>query len=73
MEKVFLLWHTQELKDGEEDEKLIGVYRTEADAKNAVERVGDKPGFAMFPSGFEICPYELNQDHWIDGFVMASD
>jgi hypothetical protein len=52
---------------------LIGVYRTEADAKNAVERVGDKPGFAMFPSGFEICPYELNQDHWIDGFVMASD
>ena len=33
---VYLLWHT----DAHGDEKLIGVYRTEADAHSALEHGG---------------------------------
>jgi hypothetical protein len=60
MGEVFLLWHVDE---SDEEEKLIGVYRTEPDAKAAVARLREKPGFATFPDGFQICPYELNRDH----------
>jgi hypothetical protein len=70
MEVVFLLWHVVEM-DGLDDEKLIGVYRAEPDAKAAVERLRDKPGFADFRDGFQICPYELNRDHWTEGLKSA--
>ena len=71
MEEVFLLWHVLEL-DGVDDEKLIGVYRAEPDAKAAIERLRDKPGFADFRDGFQICPYELDRDHWTEGFVRSA-
>jgi hypothetical protein len=71
MDEVFLLWHVHQA-DGEDDEKLIGVYRQEADAKAAIKRLHNKPGFATFPDGFQVCPYELNRDHWTDGFVTGA-
>jgi hypothetical protein len=50
---------------------LIGVYRTEADAKAAIERLRMKPGFADLPHGFQICPDRLNRDGWTEGFVSV--
>lgn len=73
MDQVFLLWHVQKLDEGTDDEKLIGVYRSEADAKAAIERVRHKPGFAVLPDGFQICPYELNRDNWTEGFLVTAD
>jgi hypothetical protein len=64
MDTVFLLWHA-------EHEILIGVYRTEDDAKAAIERLRSKPGFAALPSGFQVCPYKLNEDHWTEGYVVV--
>lgn len=61
---VYLLWHT----DSDGDEKLIGVYATKPDAELAIGRVKDKAGFSE-GGEFEIAEYELNKDHWIDGFV----
>jgi hypothetical protein len=37
---VFLLWHAREFSDGEDDEKLIGVYRTEGDICHCVSEGG---------------------------------
>lgn len=71
MNEVFLLWHVCEL-DGEEDEKVIGVYRSEADASAAIARLHNKPGFTTCPNGFKVCPYELNRDHWTEGFVVSA-
>ena len=71
MDKVFLLWHVHEHENGEDDEKLIGVYRTEIDARAAIERVGSQPGFVEASHGSEICPYELNKDHWTEGYFTA--
>jgi hypothetical protein len=51
-------------------ELLIGVYSTEAEAKAAIERVKHGRGFAEFQQGFQISPYQLNRDHWDQGFVI---
>ena len=39
MDAVLLLWCAHEFEDGDEDKLLIGVYRSEGDAKTAVERL----------------------------------
>lgn len=68
---VHLLWFAKEMPQGEDDiELLIGVYSSNDDARAAIERIKDKPGFADFPQGFEVCPYSLDHDHWADGFVL---
>ena len=69
MEVVFLLWDVHEIEPGSDDEKLIGVYRTEGDAKSAIERLRTQPGFIDVPDGFQIYAYELNVDHWTEGYV----
>jgi hypothetical protein len=72
VESVFLLWHVHrppESVDG--DEKLIGAYRTEEDAKAAILRLRDKPGFSESPAGFQIDEYEVNKDHWTEGYVST--
>jgi len=71
MDSVFILWHVHEISDNQEDEKLIGVYRTEADAQAAIVRVQNKPGFKDTFSGFQIVVYELNKDHWTDGYATV--
>ncbi len=65
---VFLLWHVHQLND-EEEEKLIGVYRTKQDAESAIQRLQGQPGFRDLSEGFEIVKYEINKDHWTEGFV----
>lgn len=73
MESVFLLWHVHGFRDSKDAyEKVIGVYRTEEDARSAIVRLATKPGFREAPDGFHISKYELNKDHWTEGYkVMA--
>jgi hypothetical protein len=66
---VFLLWHTNGSLDGEENSKLIGVYSTKDLADNAQERAANLPGFHDKPQGFAIDSYEMNKDHWSEGFI----
>jgi homoserine kinase type II len=72
IQSVFLLWHIHELPNGEEDEKLLGVYRDREGAEAARKRVADKPGFRETPKGFEISEYVVDRDHWTEGFVTVS-
>jgi len=59
------------MPEGVDDaELLIGVYTSEAEARAAIERVKDQPGFVEFQEGFQIHPYELNRDHWTEGFIV---
>jgi hypothetical protein len=66
---VFLLWHTHELPDGEEDAKLIGVYSTKESAEAAQQRALQLPGFSVAPKGFTIATYPLDQDQWREGYA----
>lgn len=72
MDSVYILWfvHEWEDEDREDDELLIGVYSTEADARAAIERLKDKRGFSAMPEGFLISMYQLNKDHWTDGYIV---
>ena len=71
MDSVVLLWHVHEIPDGHDDEKLIGVYRNENDARAAIGRLRDKPGFRELPEGFMYETHALNQDHWTEGYVIT--
>ncbi len=68
MNSVFLLSH---INPETEDGKLIGVYRTEANAHEAIERLRKQPGFKLYPEAFVIDEYALDQDHWTEGFVTV--
>jgi|SRR5690242_4976171 len=63
--RVYLLWHTDRFGD----EKLIGVYERKSDASSAIERVKFKPGFSEEGGAFELACYQLNKDHWTEGFA----
>lgn len=69
--QIYILTHVFELSDEQEDVKLIGVYSTEEDARSAEERARQRPGFAQHPDGFNIDAYELDKDHWVEGFDPA--
>lgn len=71
MDSVFVLWHVHRLPNGEDDEKLIGVYRNDDEAREAIARVGNKPGFSDSPDGFLIDEYKLGQDHWTEGYATV--
>lgn len=72
-EVIHLLWFVKEMPEGEENiELLIGVYSSEAEARAAIGRVKDKSGFADYQQGFQVCPYELNHDHWTEGFKVTA-
>jgi homoserine kinase type II len=64
---VFLLWHTRE--GGEDDnDKLLGTFATEAKAKAQIEDYLRLPGFRDYPGGFSVSEYVIGQSHWMSGF-----
>ena len=70
-QRVYLLWHTHDLENGESDEKLLGVYSTEAKAKSRMAAAMSLPGFREAPAGFEVTGYALDHDEWTEGFVTS--
>jgi homoserine kinase type II len=71
MDTVWLLWFEQEQEGSQDTELLIGVYRTEADALAAKERLKEQPGFREYPEGFKLYQYEVGRDGWTEGFSRA--
>jgi hypothetical protein len=80
MDSVVVVQHLHVLPGGEEDVKLIGVYRSLEAAHLAVERLRAQPGFLDHPQivdperdsneqGFHISVYALDKDHWSEGYV----
>jgi len=71
--EVFVVWHVHELSNGDENEKLIGIYASAEEAALAVERAKKRPGFSKTPDGFQICPYTLGKDEWTEGYVTIDN
>jgi hypothetical protein len=69
---VFLLWHVDEIPDGEEDAKLIGVYATAEDAEAARLRVLQQPCFRNLPEGFQVDRYTVDEDQSTEGYVTVT-
>lgn len=71
MKEVYVLHHSHELKSEETDIKLIGVYSTKDKAKITIARLSVQPGFKDNPEGFHIDRYEIDKDHWEEGFITV--
>lgn len=69
LEKVFILHHAHQITPEQEDVKLIGIYSTRKRAKEARSRTVKLPGFCDAPDGFHIDEYEVDADHWTEGYV----
>jgi hypothetical protein len=83
MQSVFVLQHLHILPGGEEDVKLIGVYRSLEAARSAAARLGTQSGFRDHPrivdpeedkdrQGFHLQEYPLDTDHWLEGYVTVT-
>ena len=70
-ERVFVVQHVHELTEDNEDVKFIGVYSSRQNAQAAVRRLRRQPGFSAVPDGFSIDPYEIDTDHWAEGFITG--
>ena len=68
MDRAYLLQHE---RPDTEHVKVIGIYSSEMEAQAAVDRLRQQPGFCDYRDGFHIEGYELNKDHWIEGFVTV--
>lgn len=82
MASVFVVQHLHVLNGDEECVLMIGVYGSRESALAAVSRLRVQPGFRDFPrlvdphedeeeEGFYVDEYEINRDHWEDGFVTV--
>ena len=68
---VFVVQHVHVFPNGQEDVKFIGVYSTRELAEAAAERLRTQPGFAEAPDRFHINEYDLDRDHWTEGYVSV--
>ncbi len=68
---VWIVQHVHVQDDESEDVKFIGVYSSRAHADAAVARLSTQAGFRSQPQGFFVDPYEVDRDHWGDGYVTV--
>ena len=68
MQKVYELHDTRDKGTADENDKKIGTYDSYQLAKDAINRIKDKPGFIDYPNDFYIDEYIIDKDYWIDGF-----
>lgn len=73
MMTIFLLWHLHETEFGDEDNKFIGAYSTEANAKAAIEQLKHQPGFKESPERFKIYQCTLDDTSWREGFISIAE
>jgi hypothetical protein len=71
MSAVYLVHHAYEDAAGCDEVKLIGAYSSESAANAAVERLRKQPGFRDRPNDFHIEAYDLDKDHWTEGYVTG--
>jgi len=76
MGAVYILQHSYEVGEyGQFDEiKMIGVYSSRESAEKTIARYKMLSGFKDYPiSCFYISKYEIDKDHWTDGFIKTDE
>lgn len=73
LDLVFVLHHVRCDDEYGDDAKLIGVYRSHKSAETAIARLRGLSGFRDHPTGFHIAEFQLDKDHWEEGFIKTSD
>ena len=68
---VYIVQHVHKITEDNEDIKFVGVYSTQRTAREAVSRLRRAEGFRDHPRGFYVGKYEIDKDHWIEGFITV--
>jgi hypothetical protein len=71
--KVYVLQHAHSVEDGEEDVKFIGVFSSREKAQAAIARLSQAPGFSDALTGFHIDEYQIDKDHWVEGYSTLAN
>jgi hypothetical protein len=66
----YLVHHLKIDEDDDDNDKLIGLFRTMESARLAVARALKQPGFKENPKGFTIEFFEFDKVHWTEGFIL---
>ncbi|MBI5724910.1 MAG: hypothetical protein HZA50_13200 [Planctomycetes bacterium] len=69
MKHVYVVQRLREDPEGYSDVKFIGVYSSQAKAEKTASEFKVLPGFSDYADGFHVGRYEINADHWVEGFV----
>lgn len=70
---VYVLQHVHLFENGDEDVKFIGVYSSKANARTAIKRLSQMPGFSETADGFHVDEYQLDKDDWAEGYITIED
>jgi len=73
MDLLYVLHHVRADDEYGDHAKLIGVYRSRESAEAAIVRLRNLPGFRDHPAGFQIGAYQMDKDHWAEGFISWQD
>ena len=73
MTRVYVLQHVHSVDDGADDAKFIGVYSSRENAQAAITRLGQAPGFSEALAGFCIDEYQVDKDHWVEGYSTLAN
>lgn len=71
--RVYVLQHAHSFENDLEDVKFIGVYSSKENARAAIIRLSQTPGFSETSDGFHIDVYQLDKDHWAEGYLSIKD
>jgi len=69
---VYLLQHSYEV-NGIEETKLIGIFRTKEKAIKIIEYYKTLPGFEDYQNDFYVDEYEIDKNHWDEGFIKSDN
>jgi hypothetical protein len=69
MKQVYILWHHYPDDSDDDNAKLLGVYSSKEVAEQRREaKYKLLPGFSQGEGEFTIDAYEIDRDHWDEGF-----
>lgn len=53
--------------------KLLGVYSSDEHARERIRQAQRLPGFIDEPNCFMVTQYQVDEDHWSDGYITIPD
>lgn len=68
MKSAFIVFHACETSNEVDSVKMIGAYSSKEAGESAILRLIKQPGFRDLPDGFSVDKYEIDKDHWQEGF-----
>lgn len=68
-QRFYKVWHMRADEEGQDHDKLLGIYSSREKAEQALAGLRVKPGFRDYPDGFELYEAALDETCFTEGFV----